>query len=202
MTLTSEGADETSGAQQRSGTIRCRYVRRPSVLASERTPVMKSVFWRPIGRRAPYHSPTGIVASRPANTTTETKMTYVVQLARTRYAGTEPYASDQLLMEREGIDLSPSTVRRMGWRGADHGRAPAAVEPPRHRVRRKRMFQEGMLLQIDGSRIGGWGTRRPCCWPWTMPPARCLTLCSARRRHPRLLHEGCSAMRDTAGRLQ
>ena len=43
---------------------------------------------------------------RPANTTTETKMTYVVQLARTRYAGTNHTHLAELLMEREGILLS------------------------------------------------------------------------------------------------
>ena len=43
---------------------------------------------------------------RPANTTTETKMTYVVQLARTRYPGTNHTHLTELLMEREGIDLT------------------------------------------------------------------------------------------------
>ena len=36
-----------------------------------------------------------------------------------------------------------------------------------------------------GVTIGGWGNKDPgssCCWPWTTPPALCLTLCSARRR--------------------
>ena len=50
---------------------------------------------------------------RLANTTTETKMTYVVQLARTRYAGTNHTHLTELLIEREGIDLSRSTVRRI-----------------------------------------------------------------------------------------
>ena len=40
-------------------------------------------------------------------------MTYVVQLARTRYAGTNHTHLTELLMEREGIDLSRSTVRRI-----------------------------------------------------------------------------------------
>ena len=50
---------------------------------------------------------------RPANTTTETKMTYVVQMARTRYAGTNHTHLTELLIEREWIDLSHSTVRRI-----------------------------------------------------------------------------------------
>ena len=87
---------------------------------------------------------------RPANTTTETnKMTYVVQLARTRYARTNHTHLTELLMEREGIDLSRSTVRRiLVSAGMD---SPRHRRPSRHRVRRKRMAQEGMLLQIGVS---------------------------------------------------
>ncbi len=52
-------------------------------------------------------------------------------------------------MELEGIDLSRSTVRRiLVSAGMD---SPRRRRPPRHRVRRKRMAQEGLLLQIDGS---------------------------------------------------
>ena len=87
-------------------------------------------------------------------------MTYVVQLARTRYAGTNHTHLTELLMEREGIDLSRSTVRRiLVGAGMD---SPRRRRPPRHRVRRKRMAQEGMLLQIDGSHhrwLGEQGAR-------------------------------------------
>ena len=96
---------------------------------------------------------------RPANTTTETKMTYVVQLARTRYAGTNHTHLTELLMEREGIDLSRSTVRRiLVSAGVD---SPRRRRPPRHRVRRKRMAQEGLLLQIDGSHHRWLGEQGP-----------------------------------------
>ena len=96
---------------------------------------------------------------RPANTTTETKMTYVVQLARTRYAGTNHTHLTELLMEREGIDLSRSTVRRiLVSAGVD---SPPRRRPPRHRVRRKRMAQGGMLLQIDGSHHRWLGEQGP-----------------------------------------
>ena len=56
-------------------------------------------------------------------------MTYVVQLARTRYAGTNHTHLTELLMEREGIDLSRSTVRRILVSvGMDS--PPAAVDFP------------------------------------------------------------------------
>ena len=96
---------------------------------------------------------------RPANTTTETKMTYVVRLARTRYAGTNHTHLTGLLIEREGIDLSRSTVRRI-LVSAGVG-SPRRRRPPRHRVRRKRMAQEGMLLQIDGSHHRWLGEQGP-----------------------------------------
>ena len=86
-------------------------------------------------------------------------MTYVVQLARTRYAGTNHTHLTELLMEREGIDLSRSTVRRiLVGAGMD---SPRRRRPPRHRVRRKRMAQEGMLLQIDGSHHRWLGEQGP-----------------------------------------
>ena len=88
---------------------------------------------------------------RPANTTTETKMTYVVQLARTRYAGTNHTDLTELLMEREGIDLSRSTVRRI-LVSAGMDSPPGRRRLPRHCVRRERMAQEGMLLQIAADR--------------------------------------------------
>ena len=88
-----------------------------------------------------------------------TKMTYVVQLARTRYAGTNHTHLTELLMEREGIDLSRSTVRRiLVSAGVD---SPRRRRPPRHRVRRKRMAQEGLLLQIDGSHHRWLGEQGP-----------------------------------------
>ncbi|NQT74316.1 MAG: hypothetical protein HQ553_16360 [Chloroflexi bacterium] len=55
----------------------------------------------------------------------------------------------ELLSERDGVVVSRSTVRRLlveaGLPSPRHRRSP------RHRCRRMRMPQEGMLLQIDGS---------------------------------------------------
>ena len=55
----------------------------------------------------------------------------------------------ELLREREGIDLSRPTVRRILIK-AGIG-SPRSRRSQQHRYRRRRMPQEGMLVQIDGS---------------------------------------------------
>ena len=56
----------------------------------------------------------------------------------------------ELLVEREGITISLSTLR---WLLTEAGLScPRRGRSPRHRYRRQRMPQEGMLLQLDGSR--------------------------------------------------
>jgi len=70
-------------------------------------------------------------------------------LARERYQGVNHTHLTELLAEREGAVLSRSTVRRLL---VDAGLpSPRHRRPPRHRCRRMRMPQEGMLLQVDGS---------------------------------------------------
>jgi len=56
----------------------------------------------------------------------------------------------ELLAEREGVVLSRSSVRRILFEAGIKG--PRKRRPPKHRSRRERYSQEGMLLQIDGSR--------------------------------------------------
>ena len=59
-----------------------------------------------------------------------------------------------MLSEREGIDLSRSTIRSdTAGRGMAESEAPQGA---RRYSRRERYRQEGMLLQIDGSRHD-WG---------------------------------------------
>ena len=85
---------------------------------------------------------------RPANATTETMATHVVDLARTRYAGVNHTHLSELLRDREGIDIGRTTLRRILVRA---GLNSPRRRPPKHRVRRQRMAREGMLIQIDGS---------------------------------------------------
>lgn len=90
---------------------------------------------------------------RPANATTTQITQQVTELARTRYASVNYTHLAELLQEREGIDLSRSTVRSILLSAGMA--SPRRRRPPRHRVRRRRFPQEGMLLQIDGS-IHDW----------------------------------------------
>ena len=84
-----------------------------------------------------------------ANAIPEELRQNVIMLARTRYANFNHTHMTEMLEEREGITLARSTVRQVltgaGIASPRHRRAP------RHRLRRKRMPQEGMLVQIDGS---------------------------------------------------
>ena len=73
----------------------------------------------------------------------------VLALARTTYAGANDHHLTQLLREREALRLSRPTIRRF-LREAGIG-SPRTRRPPRHRRRRERMPQAGLLVQMDGS---------------------------------------------------
>ena len=86
---------------------------------------------------------------RPTNATPEGLVADVVHLARTRYAGVNHTHLAELLAEREGILIGRTNLRRILL---DAGlSSPRQRRPPKHRVRRQRMPQEGMLIQLDGS---------------------------------------------------
>lgn len=83
----------------------------------------------------------------------------VIALARGRYAHCNHQHLSELLAEREGITLSRSSLRRT-LLDAGVG-SPRPRRAPKHRSRRDRMPQEGLLLQIDGSRHRWLGEDRP-----------------------------------------
>lgn len=83
----------------------------------------------------------------------------VVALAEGNYAGCNDQHLSELLAEREGITLSRSSVRRI--RREAGLRSPRRRRAPRHRARRERMPQAGMLLQVDGSRHQWLGPEGP-----------------------------------------
>lgn len=86
---------------------------------------------------------------RPVHAVSEDTRKCVIALAQDRYAGFNHHHLTELLAEREGLVLSrPSVWRILSSAGL---RSPRRRRPPRHRCRRERYPQEGMLLQVDGS---------------------------------------------------
>ena len=102
--------------------------------------------WRQQGLAALAHGNRGRPSPRRVSDTIRTR---VLTLARTRYAGANDHHLTELLREREGLRLSRQTVQRL-LRAAGIG-SPRTRRPPRHRRRRERIPQAGLLIQMDGS---------------------------------------------------
>jgi len=85
----------------------------------------------------------------------------VVTLARGRYTGLNDVHLTEKLTVVEGLGVSRATVRRL-LRAAGL-RSPRRRRPPRHRSRRPRRAQAGLLLQLDGSPFAWFGARGPAC---------------------------------------
>jgi transposase len=85
----------------------------------------------------------------------------VKELMAGPYAGCNDQHMAELLALREGIRISRKSVERIRREAG----VPAARRhrPPRHRRRRDRMPQEGMLLQVDGSSYNWFGLQLPRC---------------------------------------
>jgi len=85
----------------------------------------------------------------------------IVALARGRYAGLNDHHFTEKLTDVEGLTVSRVTVRRI-LRAAGVV-SPRRRRPPRHRARRPRKAQAGLLLQLDGSPFAWFGPSRPAC---------------------------------------
>jgi len=95
---------------------------------------------------------------RPKHALDPAVATRVVELARTTYAGFNDHHLTEKLAA-EGLSLSRPTVRRL-LRAAGQP-SPRSRRAPRHRSRRERLPQAGMLLQADGSRHRWLGADQP-----------------------------------------
>ena len=102
--------------------------------------------YRKVGPAALAHGNRG---RRPHNAIPEVAASAVVKLASNHYVGANHTHLTELLREREDIDLSRPTLRRILVK-AGIG-SPRSRRSQQHRFRRRRMPQEGMLVQIDGS---------------------------------------------------
>ena len=85
----------------------------------------------------------------PYNRVNEEIRQEVMQLAISKYTGFNQQHFTEKLKEKEGIQLSRSTVRRILLKQGI--RSPQKRRPPKHRRRRECYPQSGMLLQTDGS---------------------------------------------------
>lgn len=89
----------------------------------------------------------------------EATRTRILELAATVYDGANDSHLAELLAERDGIVIGRSSLQRL-LRSA--GRAsPRHRRAPRHRSRRDRMPQAGLLVQLDGSRHDWLAERGP-----------------------------------------
>lgn len=102
--------------------------------------------YRRRGPKAMVHGNRGRRSPRRVDDATRAR---IVRLARTTYTGLNHKHLSELLAEREGLALSHPTIHRI-LREAGL-RSPRTRRPPRHRRRRDRMPQAGMLVQCDGS---------------------------------------------------
>ena len=85
---------------------------------------------------------------KPKHTISEETRQRVVALAQTKYSDyNHQHLSEEL--QGEGISVSRPSVRRI--LGAVGMRSPKTRRAPKHRSRRERYAQEGMLVQVDGS---------------------------------------------------
>ena len=102
--------------------------------------------YRRRGPKALVHGNRGRPSPRRVDDATRSR---IVRLARTTYAGINHKHLTELLAERNGLVFSHPTIHRI-LRAAGL-RSPRIRRPPRHRTRRDRMPQAGMLVQCDGS---------------------------------------------------
>ena len=124
----------------------------PMVQAAEVLGVTERHAWRILaayrreGAAALAHGNRG---RQPPNAVSDDLAVAVVTLAATRYSGANHTHFTDLLREREGIDLGRQTVRRILTKAGMP--SPKKRRPPKHRVRRERMPQAWMSVQVDGS---------------------------------------------------
>lgn len=89
----------------------------------------------------------------------------ILQLCKERYRGLGPTLAAEYLADREGITLSPETIRRWWIEAGDwQPREPKA----RHRTWRKRKAHFGEMVQLDGSVHDWFEGRAASCFAMNM----------------------------------
>lgn len=103
--------------------------------------------FKEVGQAAVIHGSTGKL---PNNRLAEGIRKQVLRLAQKRYAGFNDQHLTEKLVERESIEVSRSTVRRI-LRAAGLA-SPRRHRPAKHHRRRDRKRQTGLMILWDGSR--------------------------------------------------
>ena len=129
----------------------------PLLGVSERQARRLLVAYRKEGARSLVHGNRG---RSPSHSTPEDIRLKVLALATGQYAGLNHSHLTEILAEREGISLSrPTVVRILGDAGIRSPKPQA--RRPKHRSRRERKPQVGMLLQVDASHHAWFQERGP-----------------------------------------
>jgi transposase len=110
------------------------------------------------GRRAVIHGNRGRPSGRCLPPATREQ---ILSLARGKYAGVNTTHLTEKLQADEGVSVSRVTVHRC-LRAAGVAR-PRRRRPPRHRARRERKAQAGLLVLWDGSPHAWLEARGPAC---------------------------------------
>lgn len=110
------------------------------------------------GRRALVHGNRGRPSGQRVAAATRQQ---IVALARGKYAGLNTTHLTEQLQAHDGLAVSRVTVHRL-LRAAGVAR-PRRRRPPRHRQRRDRKAQAGLLVLWDGSPHAWLGDRGPTC---------------------------------------
>jgi transposase len=98
----------------------------------------------------------------PPNALPDSLKTTVLELRDQKYFDFNDCHFTEKLSEKEGITLSRETVRQ--WLRGSGIKPKQKRRPPRHRSRRPRKEQLGLMLQWDGSPHRWFGPdRAPCC---------------------------------------
>jgi transposase len=119
----------------------------------------------------------GNAGRAPANRLSDSVRERVLELSKDLYAAFNDTHFTEKLLSREGIDLSRETVRSL--------RRQAGIAPkrkrraPKHRKRRQRMAQEGLMVLWDGSVHQWFGPgQSPCCLISVLDDATGKLLCA------------------------
>lgn len=120
---------------------------------------------RRLRRRLQQDGPEGLAhrsrGRRSARRLPDALRVQILTLARGRYAALNDHHLTEKLTAVEGLLVSRATVRRV-LRAAGVV-SPRRRRPPRHRSRRPRRPQAGLLLQLDGSPFAWFGPAQPVC---------------------------------------